>query len=141
MKPTFLKLPLDIQALITGNHKRTLQLKSSVIQHIQLLVQTTKGEFPANPEYGCSIQEQLLKLSSPAHLLKTDLEAIVLNCITKHEKRLHQTDIQVTLERSLKNNSHQQSFAHFTIRGHTIKPVQPFEFEFKLKINPVTFKL
>ncbi len=141
MKPTFLKLPLDIQVLITGHHKRTIQLKTSVIQHIQLLLQTTSGEFPANPDYGCTIQEQLLKLSSPAHQLKTELEAIVLNCIATHEKRIRQPDIQVTLERQIHKNSSPQSIAHFTIRGHTIKPLQPFEFEFKLKINPVTFKL
>ncbi|MBV8253234.1 MAG: GPW/gp25 family protein [Chitinophaga sp.] len=138
MKNTFLKLPLDIQALITGNHKYTVQLKTSVMQHIQLLIQTATGEFPANPSYGCGMQEQLLKLSNPPHLLKTQLESILLNSLTQHETRIQQTAIHVSLKRLLHNNT---SVALFTIHGHTIMPVQPFEFAFKLNINPVTFKL
>ncbi|MFM2375080.1 MAG: hypothetical protein RLZZ165_177 [Bacteroidota bacterium] len=97
MERKYYKNFIDAQGLTQGRPLATCGLGESISQVIYLLVTTRRGEMPGNPDFGCLIWDLQFEIVVEPVVWKTAVEKSLREGIARYEKRLTNTEVQVSL--------------------------------------------
>jgi phage baseplate assembly protein W len=136
----YIKYPIGFNSLLKGSKEGFCEIQESIAYSIMLIVTTSFGEIPENPEFGTVIWD----LEFNQHIKKRDWEESVKNSlfesISKYEKRLNLTSVIIKLDdiddRDLKLSIRRK--ANIIINGLIKNSLVPFNFHTKLNISPIS---
>ena len=143
MSATYYKIPLQLNAAITGNELPVCDLVTSVTKNLELIIMTRFGEHRSNPTFGCEIWDLDFELIVSASLWEEKLRQSLLKSITTHESRLSSIDIIVATTDLEKFNSIRQFVeikkrVEINISGVLRKTGEKINFRTNLFLSPLS---
>lgn len=103
---SYYKLPLDTQKLVSNIELDQVDLKTSIIKYINLLMITHYGECTVNESFGCIIWDIDFDNLTKTNKLKENMALSVTESIIKNEPRLKniQVDLKVNQHEFINND-------------------------------------
>jgi phage baseplate assembly protein W len=108
MSAPFYKIPLQLSSLLEGNELPSCNLNDSISKNLELIVMTKYGEHRSDPTYGCGIWDLDFEIIISQNLWEEKLRQSLVESISKHEPRLSNININVSITEIKKQHFFQQ---------------------------------
>lgn len=143
MSRIYHKIPLDIGELLNKKDLPSCSLKESIAQNIYLLVTTKLGECRYDYSYGCELWDLDFELITNENKWTENVSKSLENSIKNHEKRLYQTNIEVTIsEQELPRNSNNvvrvKKKLDILVKGIITETREDFHYKQSLFLSPIS---
>ncbi|MBK6542070.1 MAG: GPW/gp25 family protein [Flavobacteriales bacterium] len=131
MAHSFFSLPFRPDELLSGReHPRQPNLEQAIAEHLSVILRTTPGASPGNPEYGCRIWHHLAeRVRGEAWLAQ--FKEDVRNAVVKNEPRLTGVEVDIKTTRSDRND------LSLTISANMVPGGRPFRFARTILTDPI----
>jgi phage baseplate assembly protein W len=97
MSTYYYKIPFQFSAALEGHELPFCNLNDSISKNIELIIMTKYGEHRNNPTFGCGIWDLDFELITSKNLWEERLRQSLLASIHKHEGRLSDAELAVTI--------------------------------------------
>jgi hypothetical protein len=118
-------------------------LYQSIWQHLNLLLTTSFGEFPADVSFGCDIWDFDFDNITSAHKVKEAIRLSLLQSIIQKEKRLGNVRVELTIvQEELSGTASMRNIKKkidILIRGTLMAVNEKKEFRFVFFVGPLSY--
>lgn len=136
MSTPYYKIPLQLSAAIEGNELPICNLSDSISKNLELIVMTKYGEHRSDPTFGCGIWDLDFEIIISQNLWEEKLRQSLIESIKKHEPRLSNIIITVSITEIKKQHIFQQ-FPEIkkSVEIHIGAVIKKTGIDFSLKTN------
>jgi phage baseplate assembly protein W len=143
MATFYYKIPLNLSVVIEGNELPTCNLSDSISKNLELIIMTKYGEHRSDPTFGCGIWDLDFELIVSQNLWEEKLRQSLLASIRKHEIRITNVVISVTITEFKKRVLSKQfpeikKSVEINISAIIIKTGVDFSFDTSLFLSPLS---
>ena len=143
MSIIYLKIPLQLKAVMEGSELPTCSMAESIRKNLELIITTRFGEHRSDESFGCEIWDLDFELIVSARLWEEKLRQSLLKSITSHEGRLASVEIQVAITNSEKFNVLKQfteikKRVDIIVSGVVHKTGEAFSFQTNMFLSPLS---
>lgn len=138
-----IKLPVDFSSMLQGKMQKRCSQEESIAQYIMMQITSRYGEVAGRNGFGSDIWElefnQLVKI----HEWEEGVRVSLLNSIKKHEIRLTDIDVHVSLNEidtsvNLKKHSEVRRKAVIGVTATIVQTGVAFNFNTSLYVSPLS---
>src|SRR5215203_7500675 len=104
MSIIYLKIPLQLNAVMEGSELPTCSMAESIRKNLELIITTRFGEHRSDESFGCEIWDLDFELIVSARLWEEKLRQSLLCSVTSHEHRLSNLSVSVAITDAEKLN-------------------------------------
>ena len=97
MSTYYYRIPIQFSTALEGHELPICNLNDSISKNIELIIMTKYGEHRNNATFGCGIWDLDFELIASRNLWEERLRQSLLASIQKHERRLSNADLTVTI--------------------------------------------
>lgn len=139
---SYYKYPLALQDIMQGKDAPTFDLGASISKNIELIIMTRFGEHRSDPSFGCEIWDLDFELIVSQGYWESKMCSSILESIKKHETRIADIQVVVTLSEVEKqnmafNNPEIRKKVDIKVKAHVKKTGEPFNFTAGLFLSPL----
>jgi phage baseplate assembly protein W len=143
MSIIYYKLPLQLSKVLSGNEMATANLSDSITKNLELIVMTKYGEHRSDHTFGCGIWELDFEIIASQNLWEEKLRLSLISSIKKHETRILNITIAVTITEIQKQYFFKQypevkKCVEISISGSIRKTGTEFTFNTNLFLSPLS---
>ena len=139
----YLKIPLDLEEIMSKGTVRRIDDKQSVHEMIHLITTTAFGEDKHDPEFGCDIWKYDFENIYNPHWFKEELRLSILRSINSKEKRLEQITVDLAIEQveipTLVNNRRVKTRINLIVEAIIAKTNERFVHQETFFIGPLSY--
>lgn len=136
------KLPLDLGKVCEKGKLIQTNVKSSIAQHIHILLSTKLKEYKFDNEYGAEIWKHDFAMIENSSEWKKSIEQSVRRLIQHHETRLNKIKVSIDftqVESEIPYKRMKQKLTIF-VEGYLFKTNEHFRFSQEVFMSPFSFE-
>lgn len=144
MNQHFYSVPLSLDRILQKEDHPRCTLQQSVAQHLHLIFTTAFREMTADENFGCNIWEHDFDNITSGHKIKELIKQSLLNSISRHEKRIANTCIGVTITQEELDSNHSYRVKKrilITVQGILQATNETFQHRESFFTGPLSYQL
>ncbi|HTE02127.1 MAG TPA: GPW/gp25 family protein [Mucilaginibacter sp.] len=143
MSSIYYKIPLKLSNVLEGNELPACNISDSITKNLELIIMTKYGEQRSDNTFGCGIWELDFEIITSQNLWEEKLRQSLLESIKKHETRLSNVIIAVTITELQKQSFFKQypeikKCVEISINAIIKKTGVDFNFDTNLFLSPLS---